>query len=108
MNDKEHRFDIPTLCTTFGATYVEAQILQILLDEEIASHKQLDYVSLRARQIIHTLRLKLAEYKIEIVSTRDKGYAISFRDKLRIKNIIDKEIADELKSDGLPATGTEP
>lgn len=98
MNMPEFNFDvdIPSLREALGLTHTEAKMLLILMQEEIATHNQLNEINSRVRQLMYSIRNKLKSKDIHIVNDRDIGYSISLKYKLRIKNIIEGEIADEI------------
>lgn len=89
--------DIPSLREAMGLTYTEAKVLMVLMQEEIATHEQLVVINSRIRQLMYSLRNKLKAKEIHIVNDRDIGYSIPLRYKLRIKNILENDIADELE-----------
>ena len=88
--------DIPSLREAIGLTHTEAKVLLMLLQEEIATHEQLIVVNSRVRQLMYSLRNKLKTQGINIVNDRDIGYSIPLKYKLRIKNMIESGIADEV------------
>jgi hypothetical protein len=88
--------DIPSLREAIGLTHTEAKVLLMLLQEEIATHEQLVVVNARVRQLMYSLRNKLKARGITIVNDRDIGYSIPLKYKLRIKNLIEGELIDEL------------
>lgn len=99
MNIPEFNFDvdIPSLREAIGLTHTEAKVLLILMQEEIATHEQLMIVNYRVRQLMYSLRSKLKIQGINIVNDRDIGYSIPLKYKLRIMNIIEGEIAEEIE-----------
>ena len=88
--------DIPSLREAVGLTHTEAKVLLMLLQEEIATHEQLIVVNSRVRQLMYSLRSKLKAQGINIVNDRDIGYSIPLKYKLRIKNLVEGELVDEL------------
>jgi cytidylate kinase len=88
--------DIPSLREAVGLTHTEAKVLLMLMQEEIATHEQLVVVNSRVRQLMYSLRNKLRAQGINIVNDRDIGYSIPLKYKLRIKNLIEGELVDEL------------
>ena len=89
--------DIPSLREAVGLTHTEAKVLLMLLQEEIATHEQLVVVNSRVRQLMYSLRSKLKAQGITIVNDRDIGYSIPLKYKLRIKNLIEGELLEEIK-----------
>jgi hypothetical protein len=89
--------DIPSLREAVGLTHTEARVLLMLLQEEIATHEQLVVVNSRVRQLMYSLRNKLKAQGITIVNDRDIGYSIPLKYKLRIKNLIEGELLEEIK-----------
>ena len=88
--------DIPSLREAIGLTHTEARVLLMLLQEEIATHEQLVVINSRVRQLMYSLRNKLKTQGINIVNDRDIGYSIPLKYKLRIKNMIEGELIEEL------------
>lgn len=88
--------DIPSLREAVGLTHAEAKVLLMLMQEEIATYDQLVVVNTRVRQLMYSLRSKLKKQGITIVNDRDIGYSIPLRFKLRIKNLIEGELLEEL------------
>jgi len=88
--------DIPSLREAVGLTHTEARVLLILLQEEIATHEQLLVINSRVRQLMYSLRNKLKTKGINIVNDRDIGYSIPLKYKLRIKNLVEGELIEEL------------
>jgi hypothetical protein len=89
--------DIPSLRQAIGLTYIEAKVLQLLMQEETATHQQLLEINSRIRQIMYSLRNKLKSQGVSIINDRDIGYSLSLKYKLRIKNLIEGELIDEIK-----------
>lgn len=96
INLTDFEFDIPSLRAATGVSYVEARILQLLMREEIATHEQLNELNGRARQLMYTMRLKLTRLGITIVNDREIGYSIPIKYKLRLKSLVEGDIAREI------------
>src|SRR5215831_13822037 len=95
------RVSIPTLQDIVGVTHVEAQVLQILMHKEVATHDMFtDLSNGRVRQIIHILRSKLEPFRVRIFLNWENGYSIPLKDKLRLKTAIDNDFAAALKKMG--------
>jgi hypothetical protein len=88
--------DIPSLREAIGLTHTEARVLLMLMQEEIATHEQLVVINSRVRQLMYSLRNKLRSQSINIVNDRDIGYSIPLKYKLRIKNLIEGELVEEM------------
>ena len=100
MDTLQTRFDVdlPSLRAELGLTQIEAKLLQLLMQEETATYSQLYDICARLRQLIYTIRNKLSKYGITIINDRDLGYSLPLKHKLRIKNIIDGELAEEVET----------
>jgi hypothetical protein len=98
MNIPTFNFDIdlPSLREAIGLTHTEARVLLMLMQEEIATYEQLIVVNTRVRQLMYSLRNKLKIQGINIVNDRDIGYSIPLKSKLRIRNLVEGELVEEL------------
>jgi hypothetical protein len=91
MNE-DFKVDLPSLRVSYGLTHIEAKMLQLLMQEEIATHTQLLETNSRVRQLMYTLRSKLTKFDITIISDRDVGYSIPLPDKIKIRTTIEDKI----------------
>ena len=97
MQEFNFDVDIPSLRDAVVLTHTEAKVLLMLLQEEINTYDHFVVINSRVRQLMYSLRNKLKAHGINIVNDRDIGYSIPLRYKLRIKNMIDEELLDEIR-----------
>jgi hypothetical protein len=94
--ETKFEIDLPSLRYTMGLTHTEARVVQLLMQEETATHEQLILMNTRVRQLMYSIRGKLKRYNLTIISDREIGYSLPLKDKLRIKNLIDGAIVNEM------------